>query len=100
MVITSWGSRPVPVSIARTLAHREQVVDSQAETDFRILEGLVERLGAHAASLGAIEKAARTAKKSSDTILVGAEGMRQTLEREIDALVKHLAGLRSRAGAP
>lgn len=86
-------------AVARTLAHRERVADSQSEGDFRALDELIEQIACHAASLDAIEKAARGVKKNGETILERAETMRQALASQVDALRKHVAAVRGKCEA-
>jgi len=83
-------------AVARTLAHREREADSRSEADFRVLDELIAGIAAHATSLDAIEKAARSVKKNGEAILTGAEGMREALESQVGALRAHLVAVREK----
>ncbi len=76
--------------VARTLAHRACEADSKSEADFRALGELIEGIAVHAASLEAIEKAARSVKKNGELILSSSEGLREALVRQVAALREHV----------
>jgi hypothetical protein len=80
--------------VARTLAHRERTADARGEADLLALDGLIDEIAAHVATLEAIEKAARTVKKNGEAILSNAETMRDALVRQVEALRGHVAAVR------
>jgi len=86
----------VAFGLARTLAHRACVADSTAEADFVALDALIEEIAAHLVTLEAIEKTARGVKKNGESILASAQGMRDAVERQVDALRVHVSAVRGR----
>jgi hypothetical protein len=82
------------LGVARTLAHRACVADSRTEADIRALDAVIDEIAEHVTTLHAIEKAARSTKKSGETILLNAEAMRERLARQVELLRAHVAAVR------
>lgn len=84
--------------VARTLVVRERAMTDASELDLAALDRLIEDIGKHLAALEKIESAARSVKKNGESILAGAEAMRETLERQIDDLQNAVEALRNAVG--
>jgi hypothetical protein len=84
----------VAFGLARTLAHRKCAAGSRADADFVALDMLIEEIAAHVVTLDVIEKSARIVKKNGEGILTHAQGMRDAVERQAEALRVHVSAVR------
>jgi hypothetical protein len=81
--------------VARTLVTRERSKATATEHDFGALDTLIEEIAKHAVALEGIERAARSIKKNGESILSGAEQLREALDGQVAALQRQVDSLRT-----